>query len=100
MLKDEVALKILACSDCAFTSFIVFLLVNRFPNKLAPNVPNNIVRNPHFCSFASLTSFINKPDYLRNVTISIISFISAVEIINVVLRKAKSEGQRADTNDF
>ena len=26
---------------------------NIFPNKLAPNVPNNILRNPPFCSFAS-----------------------------------------------
>ena len=26
---------------------------NKFPNKEAPNVPNNILRNPSFCSLAS-----------------------------------------------
>ena len=30
------------------------LPANIFPNKLAPNVPINTLRNPHFCS---LTSF-------------------------------------------
>ena len=25
--------------------------VKRFPNKVAPNVPNNKLRNPPFCSF-------------------------------------------------
>ena len=29
------------------------LPANIFPNRLAPNVPNNILRNPLFCSFAS-----------------------------------------------
>ena len=33
---------------------IVPLSVNRFPNELAAKVPNNIPRNPPFCSFASL----------------------------------------------
>ena len=37
--------------------------VKRFPNKLSPKVPNNIPRNPPFCSFRSflsisLTSFL------------------------------------------
>ena len=27
---------------------------NIFPNKLAPKVPNNILKNPTFCSFVSL----------------------------------------------
>ena len=45
--------------------------VNRFPNKLAPNVPINVPRNPPFSSFAlflivSLKPFINKPDTLRD----------------------------------
>ena len=26
---------------------------NKFPNKLAPKVPNNILKNPPFCSFVS-----------------------------------------------
>ena len=48
-------------------ALIVPLPVNRFPNKLAPNVPNNMPRNPPFCYFASLLiallkHFINKPD--------------------------------------
>ena len=25
--------------------------VNKFPNKLAPSVPNNVLKNPPFCSF-------------------------------------------------
>ena len=45
---------------------IMPLPVNRFPNKLAPKVPNNIPKNPLFHFFASvlivpLTSFINNP---------------------------------------
>ena len=27
--------------------------VNKFPNKLAPKVPYNILKNPPYCSFAS-----------------------------------------------
>ena len=70
--------------------------VDRFPNKVAPNVPYNILRNPLFCSFASflifsVTSFINQPDSSRNSIIFIIPFISSFEIINVVCF-AKSEG--------
>ena len=62
------------------------LLVNEFPNKLAPNFPNNIQRNPHFCSFASflivsLKLFINKPDSSRDLIIFMKSFISLLEII-------------------
>ena len=53
---------------------ITSLPVNRFPNKLAPKVPNNIPKNPPFYSFAlfsifSLTSFINKPDFSRDLII-------------------------------
>ena len=44
---------------------ITSLSVNRFPNKVAPNVPNNTLRNLPLCYFAlilivSLTPFINK----------------------------------------
>ena len=52
-----------------------------------------MLRNPSFCSSVSflivlLTSFINKPDSSRDLTIYIIS-ISLFEIINVVIPGAK-----------
>ena len=52
---------------------IVPLPVNRFPNKLAPKVHNNVPRNPPFYFFASfllvlLTLFIDNPDSSRDVT--------------------------------
>ena len=58
-------------------------------NKLAPDVPNNILRNAPLCYFASflivlLTSFINKPDSSSDLTIFIISIISSLKVINVV----------------
>ena len=58
-------------------ALIVPLPVNKFPNKPALKVPNNIPRNPPFRSFASflivsLTSFINKPDSSSDLTIFII----------------------------
>ena len=33
---------------------ITLLPANVFPNRLAPNVPNNILRNPPLCSLASI----------------------------------------------
>ena len=77
---------------------------NRFPNKLAPNVPNSILRSPLFYSFASflvvsLMSFINKLDSSSKWLNYFLSFISSLETINVVLREAKSEG-RLDLNIF
>ena len=49
-------------------ALITYLRVNRFPNKLTPNVPYNLSRNAPFCSFGSfsvisLTLFINKQAY-------------------------------------
>ena len=98
MLKDEVVLKILRAVIVHSPALIAPLPVNRFPNKLAHEVPNNILRNPSFCSFASLlivslTSFINKPDYSRDLTIFMISLISSFGINNVVVREAKSQGR-------
>ena len=60
-------LKILAFSNCASSCSIVPLPVDRFFNKLVPNVPNKVLRNPPFCFFASflfvlLTPFNNKPN--------------------------------------
>ena len=71
-------------------ALITPLPVNRFPNKVAPKVPINILRNPPFCSFASfliisLTYFINKHYSLRDLTTIMISFISSLEIINGVV---------------
>ena len=80
------------------------LIPDRFPKKLPPNEPNNILENPLFCPFASflivsLRPFINKPDYSRDLTIFIISFISSFKIIDVA-REAKSEGCALDQNIF
>ena len=38
---------------CHSISVFTLLLVNRFPDKLAPNVSNNLLRNPPFCYFLS-----------------------------------------------
>ena len=48
-------------------ALFVPLPVNKFLNKLAPNIPNSTPRNPPFCYFASflivsLTPFINKAE--------------------------------------
>ena len=64
MLKDQAALKILASSNCDLPALIVYLPVNKIPNKLASNIPNNILRHQPFYSFdsfliVSLTPFIN-----------------------------------------
>ena len=89
----------------------VALLINIFRNKLAPKVPNNIPRNPHFRSFASFLFvsltlfFINDSDLSRDLNIFITSFISSLEIINVVkldpkivLRMAASVADAAAVN--
>ena len=71
-------------------ALFVSLSVNKFSNKLALNVPNNVLRNLPFCTFASflivsLTYFVNKPDSSSDLTIFMISFISSFEIINAVI---------------
>ena len=74
------------------------LLENEFPSKLAPNVPNNILRNPPFYFFdsfsiVSVRLLINKPDPLRDLKVVFLtSSISSFEIINIVGCCAKSEG--------
>ena len=78
---------------------IVLLAVNKFPNILATNISINLLRNPPFCYVASffvilLSSFINKPDSSWDVTIFMISFISSLEIIKVVVRKANSKERK------
>ena len=60
------------------------------PYELPPKLPNIILKNPSFCSFASffiasLTPFINKLDSLRYLNIFMISFKSIFENTNVVV---------------
>ena len=57
-----------------------------FLNKLAPNIPNYILRiPPFFTSFwtISVTPFNNKPELSRDLTILIVSFIPLFDIISV-----------------
>ena len=80
-------------SSSRFFSFHSFLFLNRFPNKLAPNVPNNMLRNSLFCSFASywnvsqLVSSINQvlqeiwcfswyPPFLQSKLLTIFGLLS------------------------
>ena len=69
---------------------IVPLPAKLCPNKLALNVPNNILRNPPFCFFTwfwtvSVTPINNKPESSRDFTILRISSISSFDIISAVL---------------
>ena len=62
-------------------ALITPLPANIFPNKLAPSVPSNILRNPPFYFFASflvvsLTPFNNTPESSRDLTIFKMSFTS------------------------
>ena len=64
--------------------------------KLAANVPSGVGRNLPFCSFVSfliisLIPFTINPHSSSDLTIFIISSISSFEIINPVIREAKSE---------
>ena len=54
-------------------------LVNKFPYKLAPKVPNSLPKKPTFCPFVfflivSPTTLINKSESLRDLTILILLF--------------------------
>ena len=67
---------------------IPFPPLNKLPNKLAPNVPSNILKNHPLCSLVSfsivlLTPFYKIPEFSRASTIFIISFISSCSIINL-----------------
>ena len=74
----------------ASPALIIPLPANIFPNKLAPNVPNRILKKPPLCSFASSfiespTPFHSIPESSRDLAISKMFFISSFEIIKVVL---------------
>ena len=66
-------------------------------------VPDNILRNPLFCSFASflivsITPFIYKPYSPRDLTIFMISFTSSFEIINVVITVSVADATAVNPN--
>ena len=67
---------------------IPFPPLNKLPNKLAPNVSSNILKNPPFCSLVSilialLTPFNKIPEFSRALIIFIISFMSSCSMINL-----------------
>ena len=76
------------------SALIVPLAVNKYPYKLPPNVPNNIIGNPLLCSltsflFVSLTFINDKLEYSIGLTILIMSSISSFDIVNVVVSDPK-----------
>ena len=67
---------------------IPFPPVNKLPNKLAPQVPKSIPKNPPLCSLVSfsivLVAPFNKiPEFSKASIIFIISFMSSCSIINL-----------------
>ena len=67
---------------------IPLLPVNKFPNKLAPNVPSNILKSPPLCSLVSfsivlVTPFNKIPQFSNASIIFIISFMSSCSITNL-----------------
>ena len=68
---------------------IPFLPDYKFPNKLAPKVPNNIDKNPPFCSLVlfsivSVTPSNKIPEFSNASIMFIMSFMSSFSIINLV----------------
>ena len=67
---------------------IPFPPVIKLPNKLAPNVPSNILKNQPFCfsvsfSIVLVTPFNKIPEFSRASIIFIISYMSSCSIINL-----------------
>ena len=63
--------------------------VSKLPNKLAPNVPKSILKNPPLCSLVSfsivlLTPFNKIPEFSRASIIFIISFKSSSSITSLI----------------
>ena len=74
------------------------LPVYRFPNKLAPNVPNKVPRDSPLCSFAFflnalLPAFINKTDSFIHLKLLIFSYL-----IQIFLIDASVAGAAANPN--
>ena len=91
------ALEILVCFNFALPALIYSLPADNLLTKLAHDVPNNILRNPSFCSFTLiwivlLIPCINKPDSSKDLTIFMI-FTSSLDIINIIVHNSKSKGQ-------
>ena len=63
-------------------SLIVPLTVNKFSNKLAPKVPN-IILTKSFALIVSLTPFINKQYFSRDLISFIISFMISYSIAHL-----------------
>ena len=68
-------------------------------------MPNNILRNPPFCSFTSfwtvsVTPFNNKPESSRDFTILMMSLISSFDIINVICGAEEEWRLLPDPNIF
>ena len=74
-------------------ALLVSLPDNIFPNKVASNVPNKILRNPPFCFFASFLivslTALSINQILQELTMFVISFISLFKIINVAIPDPK-----------
>ena len=69
---------------------LIALPAKILPNKLAHNVPYNIIINPPLCFLASflivsLSPFNNEPESSRDLTILIMSSISSFDINSVVV---------------
>ena len=69
-------------------ALIIPFPVNKLPNKLAPNVLSNILKNPPLYSLVSfsivlVTPFNKIPEFSNASIIFIISFISSCSIINL-----------------
>ena len=89
MLKDEKAtvnLGFFLAPSPALTipspALIIPFPVNKLPNKLAPNVPSNILKNPPLCYLVSysivlVTPFNKIPEFSNASIIFIMSFISS-----------------------
>ena len=111
LLKDEAALKIPFFSVSVLTIPFPFLFpyeveefkerrpepglttpfpAKMFPNRLAPKVPNKILKNPPFCSFVSFLIFLVTPfnkilESSRAWIIFVMPFIYLFEIIKVTV---------------
>ena len=91
-------LRYITCSNYSFTlrtrsALTIRLPAKISPNKLAAKIPNNALRNPPFCSFATFLIVLltpnNNQESSRDLTIFKTSSISSFDIINVVVPDPK-----------